>query len=302
MLTRDSKYDILFEPARIGRKTMKNRFYQAPQRCRLEFAFVGFRGNGRGGNCRHLTACPLSGRKVRACAAVLATDAEGRVLLAKRADDGSWGPPGGGVAPGERWAGAARSDCPEETGLELELGELFGVYGDPGAQTWRYASGMAVLFFGVASRARASPGIGRADGEASEVGFLIPDDLPRPLFPPGVRALGHARREAGAVERGVRPYQPVVHIGSNAEVHLRSVVRPATVADGGWAREVVVERRGSAEMVSRRRSHAADELPAPVAEENGERCGLATYRTDGAETELLTLDAFHRAGVSGAPC
>ena len=29
-MTRDSRYDILFEPVAIGPKTMKNRFYQAP--------------------------------------------------------------------------------------------------------------------------------------------------------------------------------------------------------------------------------------------------------------------------------
>ena len=29
-MARDPKYDILFEPIRIGPKTMKNRFYQAP--------------------------------------------------------------------------------------------------------------------------------------------------------------------------------------------------------------------------------------------------------------------------------
>ena len=29
-MTRDPRYDILFEPVNIGPKTMKNRFYQAP--------------------------------------------------------------------------------------------------------------------------------------------------------------------------------------------------------------------------------------------------------------------------------
>ena len=29
-MPRDPKYDILFEPVRIGPKTMRNRFYQAP--------------------------------------------------------------------------------------------------------------------------------------------------------------------------------------------------------------------------------------------------------------------------------
>ena len=29
-MARDPKYDVLFEPVRIGPKTMRNRFYQAP--------------------------------------------------------------------------------------------------------------------------------------------------------------------------------------------------------------------------------------------------------------------------------
>ncbi len=29
-MTRESKYDVLFEPIRIGPKTMRNRFYQTP--------------------------------------------------------------------------------------------------------------------------------------------------------------------------------------------------------------------------------------------------------------------------------
>ena len=30
-MARDPRYDILFEPVRIGPKTLKNRFYQVPQ-------------------------------------------------------------------------------------------------------------------------------------------------------------------------------------------------------------------------------------------------------------------------------
>ncbi len=47
-MARDSKYDVLFEPVRIGPKTLKNRFYQVPH-CngagsRLPGSQAAFRG------------------------------------------------------------------------------------------------------------------------------------------------------------------------------------------------------------------------------------------------------------------
>ena len=38
-VARDPKYDILFEPIRVGPKTMRNRFYQAPHCSGLGLAF-----------------------------------------------------------------------------------------------------------------------------------------------------------------------------------------------------------------------------------------------------------------------
>lgn len=45
---RDSKYDILFEPVRIGPKTMKNRFYQTPHCTGLGAHFPGAQAHLRG--------------------------------------------------------------------------------------------------------------------------------------------------------------------------------------------------------------------------------------------------------------
>lgn len=62
-------------------------------------------------------------------AAALVTDNTGRILLQKRADNGKWGVPGGGMEPGEEPAQTAIREVYEETGLEVEIKRLIGVFG-----------------------------------------------------------------------------------------------------------------------------------------------------------------------------
>jgi 8-oxo-dGTP diphosphatase len=57
------------------------------------------------------------------------------VLLVRRKNEpfkGRWALVGGFVEYGERVEEAARRECREETGLEVELERLVGVYSDPG--------------------------------------------------------------------------------------------------------------------------------------------------------------------------
>jgi 8-oxo-dGTP diphosphatase len=55
----------------------------------------------------------------------------GIVLVRRRNPPAGWALPGGFVDPGETVAQAARREAREETGLDVELGELLGVYSDP---------------------------------------------------------------------------------------------------------------------------------------------------------------------------
>lgn len=79
------------------------------------------------------------------------------------------------------------------------------------------------------------------------------------------------------------------------------VVRPVTASDARWAVHVLTSRWGTTTIVSRGRRHDASRLPALVAELDGERLGLATYRVEGNEAELVSLDALvDRRGIGSA--
>ena len=58
-------------------------------------------------------------------------DETGRVLLSRRADSGWWNLPGGGVEPHESVEEGIIREVREETGLEVDVGRLIGVYSKP---------------------------------------------------------------------------------------------------------------------------------------------------------------------------
>ena len=61
------------------------------------------------------------------CAGAVVRDAEGRLLLIRRGHppaEGMWSLPGGRIEPGETAAEAAAREVLEETGLEVEVGQV----------------------------------------------------------------------------------------------------------------------------------------------------------------------------------
>jgi 8-oxo-dGTP pyrophosphatase MutT (NUDIX family) len=72
-----------------------------------------------------------SARLVLPSVSVHLFDDTGRLLLVQQRDDGVWSTPGGFIEPDERPADAARREAWEETGLEVRVVRLVGVYGGP---------------------------------------------------------------------------------------------------------------------------------------------------------------------------
>jgi 8-oxo-dGTP diphosphatase len=102
--------------------------------------------------------------------------------------------PGGFVDEGEGVADAAVREAKEETGLDVELVELFHVYSDPARDRRRHT--VSIVFIG---RARGTP-VGGDDAARAVV--CRPDALPQPLV------FDHPRIVDDYVEyrtRGVRP-------------------------------------------------------------------------------------------------
>ncbi|MBC8281276.1 MAG: NUDIX domain-containing protein [Chloroflexi bacterium] len=54
-----------------------------------------------------------------------------KILITRRDDNGLWCLPGGRMEPGESVAEACAREVLEETGLEVEVGKLTGVYSTP---------------------------------------------------------------------------------------------------------------------------------------------------------------------------
>jgi GNAT superfamily N-acetyltransferase len=68
-------------------------------------------------------------------------------------------------------------------------------------------------------------------------------------------------------------------------------VRPARSQDRDWIADLLRRSWGSTTAVSRGRAHQADTLPAIVAETKDGGRGLATFRVDNGEAELVTINA-----------
>ncbi len=76
------------------------------------------------------------------------------------------------------------------------------------------------------------------------------------------------------------------------------IVRPFRDGDREWVRETLRELWGET-VVSRGVVHDPTALPGFVAEEGGGRIGVLTYRIDGADCEVVTIDAFPAGAGAG---
>lgn len=108
--------------------------------------------------------------------AALVVDDAGRVLLQRRADSGNWSLPGGIMEIGETLGAAVVRETAEETGLDIELTGILGIYTDP-AHVIAYADGEVRQEFVVVFTARVLAGTLRASDESTDIRFIALDDV-----------------------------------------------------------------------------------------------------------------------------
>jgi 8-oxo-dGTP pyrophosphatase MutT (NUDIX family) len=114
--------------------------------------------------------------------ATLIVDAANRLLMMKRSDNGSWGLPGGGVELGEELKTAASRELREETGLEGDRLNLFGIFS--GREFfYRYPNGDEVYGIMIVYLAQAWHGEVCLNDEHTEWDWFAAADIPADLNP-----------------------------------------------------------------------------------------------------------------------
>jgi 8-oxo-dGTP pyrophosphatase MutT (NUDIX family) len=116
------------------------------------------------------------GARLRLSCAAAVFDAERRILVTRRRDNGRWCLPAGGVDPGESVSEACEREVWEETGLVVRVTGLIGVYSDP-HRVFEYADGNRWHLVDLLFRAGVHGGALRASQEVSQAQFCAEPEL-----------------------------------------------------------------------------------------------------------------------------
>lgn len=214
-------------------------------------------------------------------ATVLVLDEDGRLLVQRRYDFDWLGLPGGALELGESIADCARRETREETGLEVEIERLVGVFSHP-AFNLLYPNGDQVQQWTVCVTARPAGGALHADGGETLQVFWLPVDRALPQFPPAYRAMVRAALESphDAVLEPVYtrsplvPYYPILR----ERVGHAPVILPGIMA--------VIRDEAGRVLAARRRDDDLFDVPGGYCD-LGETTTAAAIREVREETGLI---------------
>ena len=127
-------------------------------------------------------------------------DELGRVLMIHKTDNDKWALPGGGHEPGESISDTVVREVKEETGYDVEVKTITGIYTNP-HHVMAYDDGEVRQQFSIAFRARLRGGEKRISSESSEVEWLTPEQIEQLDLHPSMRL--RLRHALGEVERPV---------------------------------------------------------------------------------------------------
>ena len=150
------------------------------------------------------TGAPISRMpdSVRAATNAIIFNENGEVLLQKRSDNGWWGLPGGGVDIGESVEQGAIREVLEETGLQVTIKRLIGVYSDPRHYSiMSYPSaGLIIHYVTLLFGCERQSGELQISDESTDIGYFSPDSLPEDTL------LSHHLRIKDAVANQDAPF------------------------------------------------------------------------------------------------
>ena len=122
-------------------------------------------------------------------------NARGELLLIERTDNGLWALPGGAQDIGESVVQAARREVYEETGFDVEITGLSGIYSDP-RHVIAYDDGEVRQEFSLCFHAKPVSGELRSSSESSQARWVSPDSLQDLKIHPSMRLrINHALKQ-----------------------------------------------------------------------------------------------------------
>jgi len=119
-------------------------------------------------------------------ASAIVTDEHGRILLVKRRDNTLWALPGGGHDIGESIEQTAIREVKEETGLDVEVTRLVGIYTNP-AHVVAFTDGEVRQQFSLCFTTKLRGGELAIDHESTDIAWTQPADIEQLEMHPSMR-------------------------------------------------------------------------------------------------------------------
>ena len=110
------------------------------------------------------------------CSAIIFDDTRQKILLTRRSDNGRWCLPGGHMEAGESAAEACIREVEEETGLQVRIHRLLGVYSSP-HMLLTYADGNQYQIVALSFEAEIEDGTLTLSDETTDAGYFTPAEI-----------------------------------------------------------------------------------------------------------------------------